>query len=424
MRFSTFLTESPKDLAHAMGLEDYRFGRYGTKGHVTHHAIAGRLTKVAKYRHEESPEGSLKHLPHIDEAPIDHGVEGARQAIHQLHSIIHNSGDTHVTVKADGSPSFVSTEHEGKHAVATKSAFNKDPKINTSNADIEKNHGHAPGLVSKLKETLHHMKKVHVPGKTVQGDLMFGAGDKHIEMIKGVPHHTFTSNTIKYAVPTDSEEGKKIGRAKIGVAMHTTYDAKGKRHVAEEGDVGNHPDVYKFPMHPTAVHHSEEAHKALSDAGKAFASTPKEAFDAVSHPKVNPHIKTYVNAKITKGEHDSLSADELHQHIHDRYQKDIDALKTEKGKARRIADRDEVLKHVSANKHHINKIFHLTHKINTVKHHIIDAYDRTSPFKHFVGKEETKPEGYVITHHGGSHKLVNRGEFSRLNFLKSKNRIK
>ena len=40
--------------------------------------------------------------------------------------------------------------------------------------------------------------------------------------------------------------------------------------------------------------------------------------------------------------------------------------------------------------------------------------------EHHVGSERTDPEGFVVNHNGTPTKLVNRAEFSRLNFLKQK----
>ena len=34
---------------------------------------------------------------------------------------------------------------------------------------------------------------------------------------------TFTPNTITYAIPVDSDMGKKVMRSKIGIVFHTTY---------------------------------------------------------------------------------------------------------------------------------------------------------------------------------------------------------
>ena len=40
--------------------------------------------------------------------------------------------------------------------------------------------------------------------------------------------------------------------------------------------------------------------------------------------------------------------------------------------------------------------------------------------EHHVGSERTDPEGFVVNHNGTPTKLVNRAEFSRLNFLKQR----
>jgi hypothetical protein len=85
----------------------------------------------------------------------------------------HNSGDEGLT-KYDGAPSIVWGHHpeNGKFFVGSKSVFNKNPKINHTHEDIERNHGHAPGLAQKLHGALKHLKKVTPKGKVYQGDLM------------------------------------------------------------------------------------------------------------------------------------------------------------------------------------------------------------------------------------------------------------
>ena len=37
---------------------------------------------------------------------------------------------------------------------------------------------------------------------------------------------SFTPNTITYAVPVDSNIGKRIARAKMGIVFHTKYSGK------------------------------------------------------------------------------------------------------------------------------------------------------------------------------------------------------
>ena len=46
------------------------------------------------------------------------------------------------------------------------------------------------------------------------------------ETIDGISYYTFQPNTIVYAVPVDSNFGKIINNAKIGVVWHTTYTGK------------------------------------------------------------------------------------------------------------------------------------------------------------------------------------------------------
>ena len=125
-------------------------------------------------------------------------------------------------MKYDGSPAVIFGEHpENKQFfVASKSAFNKNPKINHTHEDIEKNHGHAPGLVQKLKAALDHAHKIKPQG-IYQADIMH-AGDVQ----KKGNRVEFTPNTITYHAPHDSDHGKAATNAKLGLAVHTGYEGK------------------------------------------------------------------------------------------------------------------------------------------------------------------------------------------------------
>lgn len=105
----------------------------------------------------EANEEKLTHLEHAEDHVINAGHEGFSHAYNNLMDV-HNKltghkNDTKVTMKYDGSPSviFGTNPDNKKFFVASKSAFNAQPKINYTPEDIEKNHGHAPGLVQKFK---------------------------------------------------------------------------------------------------------------------------------------------------------------------------------------------------------------------------------------------------------------------------------
>ena len=113
--------------------------------------------RFTEFLTEQSEEDKLKHLEHVEDHVIHSGHKGFGHAFHTLNDVHNNlqgkgGKDTQVTMKYDGSPAVVFGKHpeNGKFFVASKSAFNKNPKINHTHEDIQKNHGHAPGLVQKL----------------------------------------------------------------------------------------------------------------------------------------------------------------------------------------------------------------------------------------------------------------------------------
>ena len=163
--------------------------------------------------------GKLKHLDHVEDHAHNSGDEGFHHAFHSLehtHDLIKGKkkDGSSVTAKYDGAPSIVFGHHPktGKFFVGTKSVFNKDPKINHTEEDIDKNHGHAPGLAAKLKHALKHLPKVTPKGKVYQGDLMH-SGVKSKSNPEGDVEHKegkyhFKPNTISYSTKKDSDHGK------------------------------------------------------------------------------------------------------------------------------------------------------------------------------------------------------------------------
>ena len=149
-------------------------------------------------------------------AGFDHAVGALEQAHNHIKSGTHSSA---LTMKYDGSPSIIfgRNPENNKFFVASKSAFNKNPKINYTHQDILKNHGHAPGLVDKLHDALNYLPKVTPKTGVYQGDMMFSGNDKQ-ETKRGV---SFTPNTITYTAKGNLAD--KIKRAKMGVIVHQQY---------------------------------------------------------------------------------------------------------------------------------------------------------------------------------------------------------
>ena len=214
---------------------------------------------------QASEEDKLKHLEHVEDHVIHAGKEGFGHAFHTLNDV-HNglqgkgSGQTQTTIKYDGSPAVVFGKHpeNGQFFVASKSAFNKNPKINHTHEDIDANHGHAPGLVKKLKGALDHAHKIE-PDGIYQADIMHTEGDVQ----KKGNRVEFTPNTITYHAPHDSDHGKAAASSKLGLAVHTKYEGKtiaGLKAVHGAVDHSNfkkHKDVHMMDAnHDTSTHRS------------------------------------------------------------------------------------------------------------------------------------------------------------------------
>lgn len=380
---------------------------------------------------ESEEEGSkLKHIKHPEDRVFEGGAgfDHAFGALNHAHNYV-KSGESssHLTMKYDGSPSIVYGHHPetGKFFVASKSAFNKNPKINYTHEDIETHHGHAPGLVNKLKDALDHLPKVTPKKGVYQGDLMFsGEEDKKHNPDGSV---SFTPNTITYTA--HGNDADKIKKAKVGVVTHTQYrgDTLSSMKADPHPDLHNftsHPDVWaKTPEHDTKnVHYSESDQKKFNehlDAAKKIHDQHKDTmYRAISpHGGDSGHLATYINHTVKTGE--IPSAEGLKAHIEGKYQKQIDKLKTDAGKSRKQIELSSHLQHISGNADHYNNLFKMHHHLQKAKDILVKTLNQhEGGLEHHIAGKRTDPEGFVIHHEGEPSKLVNREEFSKANLSK------
>jgi hypothetical protein len=393
---------------------------------------------------EETEESSqLKHIHHAEDRPLMHGHAGfehAFGALHQAHAHIkagHQSSN--LTMKYDGSPSIVFGHHPktGKFFVATKSAFNKNPKINHTEADIDKNHGHAPGLAHTLKHALKHLPKVTPKTGVYQGDLMHHADTKTLHegyMVEAKSSKvSFTPNTITYTA--HGPEAEKIKKSKVGVVVHQQYHGSDidKMHASA------HPDMSKFKEHPdvhlhgaehdtSKVKHSEQNEKTFQKhmtAAKEIHDTHgHKMYDAV-HPKHSGetgHLSTYINHTVR---HDEVpSVEGFKKHLKSQHDKMASKVKTEKSKAEKTKQGESELAHVEKHKAHYGNLFAMHHHLHQAKNALVNSLEtHEGRYQHHIEGKKSKPEGFVVNHkpEGGKEeptKLVNRAEFAKQNLLK------
>ena len=382
----------------------------------------------------DSKEGKLTHLRHLEDEVIHGGHEGigrADQFLQAAHDHLQGKdSDTHFSTKYDGAPSIVYGKHPktGKFFVATKSAFNKEPKINYSDSDIEKNHGHAPGLVAKLKEALHHLPKI-MPrhGGVYQGDLMYGHGDVST---KGGQHH-FTPNTITYSAPADSAEGKKIKNSKLGIVTHTEYKGKGDLENMKAGvltperrEAFQHdPDVNHIDPteHPNPANYTAKEKTKFEEAREAARQTYKkmrpEAMESIAGH--GSDLEAHVNDMVRKGGEPSVEG--YIEHLNNKHEKEIGKLKKQETIDKKSQAHADEIGHIVKHKRDFQQALQLHSNLQKAKDVLTHVMAKNSKFGHSIGGEATSPEGAVgVDKEGNMTKFVDRKEFSRQNFLKGK----
>jgi len=385
------------------------------------------------------------HMTHIEDLVIDGGVNGAREAILALRSLRdmlagNSKKSIDITVKWDGAPAVFAGEdpQTGEFFVAKKGIFNANPKIYKSHADIDADT--QGDLNRKMKLAYTHLKDLGIKG-VIQGDFMFDAADLKTERIDGESMLVFHPNTIAYAVPADSDVADDIKKAKIGIVWHTKYN--GATFETMQAEFGREivpgltasPNVWMVDatlpdLSGTATLTASETsdlNAALSKAGSVFNKIKGSTLKTIeSNKEINSLINIYNNTKVRNNERITDSRKHvigMIMWIKNRYEAQIEKLKSEKGKKRKQDQLDEILEFFDKkNQKSLQAVFELQNSIVDAKLILINKLNTLNNIGTFVktksGFKATNPEGFVAIDRteGGAVKLVDRLEFSSNNF--------
>ena len=398
----------------------------------------------------EDKAGKNLHLEHIEDEILNFGVPGGRAAINfvqSLRDMLSGSARSSVnmTVKWDGAPAiFAGTDpSDGKFFVAKKSVFNVNPKLYKTNAEVDADV--SGDLNAKFKVALAEFSKLGIKG-VLQGDLMYTSNDLSKETIEGVSYYTFQPNTIVYAVPIDSTLGKTINSSKIGVVWHTTYtgdnlqDMKASFGANISGlktvsSVWMDDATYKDVSGRATFTEKERdvVTKILSQTGKTFQKINAPLLnkfiklqESMTGVLAGASLKTYNNSKVRVGEiikNPKQHAQGYLKWVEMSIQKQIDKVKSDKGKEKYIKIQKEYLREFGKHTNNLTQVLtfqnllvdakmQIIKKLNSVKG-LTDTFIKTDN-----GFKVTNPEGYVAIDRvsGGAVKLVDRMEFSFNNF--------
>ena len=393
------------------------------------------------------------HLEHVEDDIINRGSKGGENAINFLKSIRNmlagSSGKkVNMSVKWDGAPAIICgiNPENGQFFVGTKSVFNVTPKINYTSSDIRRNH--SGELVNKLNIALRELKKLNISG-ILQGDFLFSKSDLKTAKIDGEDMITFTPNTITYAVPVDSDIGKKINRARMGIVFHTSYSGKTMKSLsAGFGTVSGKSGIssvfladaaYKDVSGSAKLTSSElsqfdarirMAEGSLIKAGPMLDEMAKSSSDALS---VGFRLKAFFNHFIRNTQGNMAKVKTLVDMFREYYQSilqaEIDAKKTDSAKQKYRDILNTNLRFIDRNKQALYFAIASHVTLQNAKNYLVGKLSEIQSIGHFLrtpnGYKVTAPEGFVaVDRVAGAVKLVDRLEFSRANFTAEKDWVK
>jgi len=387
------------------------------------------------------------HLEHLEDDIINRGSKGGENALNFLRSVRNmlagsSSKKVNMTVKWDGAPAIICgiNPENGKFFVGTKSVFNKNAKVNYTNADIRKNH--SGELASKLSIALKELSRLGIKG-VLQGDFLFSQSDLKKINLDGDDMISFTPNTITYAVPVNSSIGRQISRARMGIVFHTKYSGKTLDSMtAGFGTVrGRATNVflasagYRDVSGSAKLTRSELAQfnaklrMAEGSLSKAAPLLDKMSETSADGLGVGFRLKTFFNHYIRNTQGHMAKVRNLVDMFREYYinivQAEIDARKTAAGKQKYKDILATNTKFIDRNKNALVMAIASHVTLQNAKNFLINKMSEIQSIGHFLrtstGYKVTSPEGYVaVDKVAGAVKLVDRLEFSRANFTMPK----
>ena len=396
----------------------------------------------------EDKGGKNLHLEHIEDEILNYGITGGRASINFIQSLRDmfagaSRSSINMTVKWDGAPAvFAGVDPEdGKFFVGKKSVFNVEPQLYKTDADVDK---YTSGdLNKKLKVALSEFSKLGIKG-VLQGDLMF-TDDVSTDTIDGKKYYTFQPNTIVYAADVDSDLGKQISKAKIGVVWHTTYTGKELQdmkasfgvNISKLNDVSSvwqDDATFKDVSGSATMTEKETAAitAELSTAGKTFQKINSSMLtkflnlqDSFTGAMVSAGLKTYNNTKVREGKpinNPRAHAQGYVKHVNDKYADKVKDSKSKAGKDKYKNLQKEYTREVNKHVKNLTEIITFQNAIVKAKMLIVKKLNRVRSIGTFIktsnGFKVSNPEGYVAIDRvsGNAVKLVDRMEFSYNNF--------
>ena len=388
-------------------------------------------------------QGKNTHLEHLEDNIINLGSDGGKQAVTILRHLGNyltagdKTSDVFVTTKWDGAPAVIcgTDPADGKFFVGTKSVFSQSPKICKTESDVQRLYNGA--LAQKLSACLRYLADCGIKG-VLQGDLMF-TDDKIRKTIGKTRYLTFRPNTITYAVDPKTPLGKKIDNSSLGIVFHTKYTGNSLATMkasfdVKDSDFNSVKQVWiqkaTFEDMDKRATFSKSERVQFDNAVNMAEGSLKKAntiLDLIQSNKkplgFDTEFKKFFNNFVKNGQ-DNPSVKDAYilfaQHLGEEFAKAIAKNKTLKAQEEKVFKFVSYIDFMEEHETQFKMLLASYFNLQRAKLMLVDKMKVVTSLKLFVDMgthyEATNPEGFVAVSSDGAVKLIDRLEFSRLNF--------
>jgi Family of unknown function (DUF6267) len=350
-------------------------------------------------------------VEHPEDLVFTEGSRGALRALVDLENLAQNP-DAEVSIKWDGSPAIIFGRRsaDGKFTMNYKEWIGKPGGQVTSPDELAKfiqgRGGDKTTLIQKLVQAWPHFEAA-VPTNFsgfVWGDLLY-VGQPPATRGKFV----FKPNTVTYSVPVKTPLGQRIANSQVGVAVHQYLGDVGQTPTTLKGTGGLLTDGSLLVLSGETPLPKITLNVTTLKQAQAWVKQHAQAIDEFINPAnlsgmrgLGELMKRYINARVRTGKLD---------HLTDGWLEWIPNNAGSKGQGQRIL---EYSQQNEAGLIGILGSFVLITQVKMGLKQQLDQAQANAPVQASPGHE-----GYVIGSGDNKLKLVDRLQFSRLNFAKN-----
>ena len=185
-------------------------------------------------------------------------------------------------------------------------------------------------------------------------------------------------------------------------------------------------------MQPTSLMREADQYKAMIRKARGSLSSSGNILNEIQSGKkalqIDTEMKIFFNRYVRSGAMPPVERAyrEFFFHLGKQYSKPIDKLKTLKSQSNKAGQFMDIVDFVQSKERQVKMLIATYLNIMAAKNMVVNKLNQIDSMKVFVRQpngdlKATTPEGYVAIGSQGAVKLVDRLEFSRLNFTVPKN---